>query len=400
MTRRSATQGMVDHKPGSKLHLDWGDNPQAVHASPAGQKLSDRITKIIEAGIVRHSSMSPAKIVNMIVYSKHMEWKFANDRKKAAAKEGKQTESQEQKEAETKECLDMLLYPSLKEFEKDLKGKSLPRALKNALCQNGFKLMCSRSTPLKDSGHLRTSRSTQIRWRRGSGDESSCTSSSMDGLEANLLRHIKMREEYIPPLDPVEVRNLFMQSTSRAELARLLERSEAAAQEDGVDERKLRERRAETFTIKVSNGVYAMNERHGEVPHLSTGCTYTFDQSDSSNAAYPLRFSTTAHGIYGGGVEYTANVSTAGVPGSKGAYTQIVVDSNSPVQLFFYCTVDGHMGNTSPMILDCRADTDNSSVQSGHNPLSKDAQVNVYTNHTCRGRYRAARVRQHETKRR
>ena len=76
---------------------------------------------------------------------------------------------------------------------------------------------------------------------------------------------------------------------------------------------------------------------------LAEGGTYIFDQSDSSNAGHPLRFSTTSDGTHGGGSEYTTGVTTAGTPGSSGAYTQIVVAASAPT-LYYYCSSHSGMG--------------------------------------------------------
>ena len=76
---------------------------------------------------------------------------------------------------------------------------------------------------------------------------------------------------------------------------------------------------------------------------LAEGATYVFDQSDSSNAGHPLRFSTTSNGTHGGGNEYTTGVTTIGTPGQAGAYTQIVVTSSAP-DLYYYCTQHSGMG--------------------------------------------------------
>tara|TARA_B100001057_G_scaffold315622_1_gene315755 strand:- start:12941 stop:14269 length:1329 start_codon:yes stop_codon:yes gene_type:complete len=76
---------------------------------------------------------------------------------------------------------------------------------------------------------------------------------------------------------------------------------------------------------------------------LTEGKTYKFDQSDSSNASHPLRFSTTSGGSHGGGSEYTTGVTTNGTPGSSGAYTQIVVAEHAPT-LYYYCTSHSGMG--------------------------------------------------------
>ena len=79
---------------------------------------------------------------------------------------------------------------------------------------------------------------------------------------------------------------------------------------------------------------------------LFEGNTYRFDQSDSSNAGHPLRFSTTANGTHGGGTEYPIGISVIGTPGSAGAYTEIVVATDAPT-LYYYCTNHSAMGWTA-----------------------------------------------------
>ena len=63
---------------------------------------------------------------------------------------------------------------------------------------------------------------------------------------------------------------------------------------------------------------------------LYEGVTYIFDQSDSTNASHPFRFSETSNGTHAGGSQYTTGVTTGGTPGSAGSFTQIVVASGAP----------------------------------------------------------------------
>ena len=79
-----------------------------------------------------------------------------------------------------------------------------------------------------------------------------------------------------------------------------------------------------------------------ESPELTfaVGNTYKFDQSDSSNANHPLRFYTdeAKTAIFGSGV------TTSGIPGQSGAYTQITPLETTPNALYYQCSAHGNMG--------------------------------------------------------
>ena len=107
--------------------------------------------------------------------------------------------------------------------------------------------------------------------------------------------------------------------------------------------------RSTTFDYKVTvvdsgGNKYAIDGNTQQYVTLFPGGTYKFDQADSTNGTHPLRFSETPNGTHNSGSEYTTGVTTAGTPGSSGAYTQIEVTSDTPYLLYYYCSSHSGMG--------------------------------------------------------
>ena len=102
-----------------------------------------------------------------------------------------------------------------------------------------------------------------------------------------------------------------------------------------------------TFTVTVMNSGGNKYCIDGDTSNLAKaltlykGWTYTFDQSDNSNANHPLVFKTDSG-------DYTTNVTVTGTAGQAGAKVQIVIPETQPTGNFrYYCSVHGNsMGNT------------------------------------------------------
>ena len=101
--------------------------------------------------------------------------------------------------------------------------------------------------------------------------------------------------------------------------------------------------------ISDSGNKYAMdgNTSGGVSVRLMPNIVYRFDQSDSSNANHPLRFSETSDGTHNSGAEISDGYTIynkVGTPGSAGAYTEVAFDQESNDTLYTYCSAHSGMG--------------------------------------------------------
>ena len=102
------------------------------------------------------------------------------------------------------------------------------------------------------------------------------------------------------------------------------------------------------YTVTVVNdggNKFALNGVTNPVITFVKGFTYVFDVSDNTNGSHPLRFRTSAD------ASYTDGVSVSGTQGQANATVTIVVASDAPSTLKYYCTAHGNaMGNTINVI--------------------------------------------------
>ena len=97
------------------------------------------------------------------------------------------------------------------------------------------------------------------------------------------------------------------------------------------------------ITVTVAGGKFLLDGTAQQKSTLTPSVKYRFDQSDSSNAGHPIKFSTTNDGTHAGGAAFTTGINSVGVPGQAGAYTEITVEQDSAV-LYYYCQNHAGMG--------------------------------------------------------
>ncbi len=104
---------------------------------------------------------------------------------------------------------------------------------------------------------------------------------------------------------------------------------------------------AVTVTNPGSGNVFVLDGTNNPAITLTRGFTYTFDQSDASNASpdHRLLFKDSADNLY------TNGVTSSGTLGQSGAKTVFVVPANAPDSLKYYCSAHGNtMGNTITVV--------------------------------------------------
>lgn len=123
--------------------------------------------------------------------------------------------------------------------------------------------------------------------------------------------------------------------------------------------------------VTAAGGMFYINGQPQLTVVLTRGTTYRFNQSDSSNISHPLRFSTDVDGTHGGGTEYTEGVSVVGVLGGADAYTQIIVEQDTPT-LYYYCASHSGMGGKVLIGSAWQPDGENISILNGNVGFGKE----------------------------
>jgi hypothetical protein len=97
--------------------------------------------------------------------------------------------------------------------------------------------------------------------------------------------------------------------------------------------------RKRKLLVTVSNGVFVIDGVSKPQFNFTNGETYVFDQSDSTNAGFPIVFGETPESS----TLYTNGVTVVGTPGQTGAYTKLVY-TDTIVALYYYNNIIPGMG--------------------------------------------------------
>ena len=95
------------------------------------------------------------------------------------------------------------------------------------------------------------------------------------------------------------------------------------------------------YFSKGSSKGYFIDGKESPSLILRQNVVYRFDQSDSSNTNHRILFFTDANRIN----SYQTNISEVGIAGSTGAYTEITLNSETPVEIFYQCQNHPLMGS-------------------------------------------------------
>jgi hypothetical protein len=124
------------------------------------------------------------------------------------------------------------------------------------------------------------------------------------------------------------------------------------------------------YPVTVSGGEFFIDTGSGAQSKppitFTDGETYVFDQSDESNAGYPIVFGVTKDST----PYYTNDVTVVGTPGQPGAYTGF--DYTGTTALFYFSSGAASMGYVDPLSYHTNATTNNISGSSFTNLVNSN----------------------------
>jgi hypothetical protein len=98
------------------------------------------------------------------------------------------------------------------------------------------------------------------------------------------------------------------------------------------------------FIVKVSDGVFHVNDKTQPVIRLKRGGVYRFDQSHLVNEGHIFRMSTSADGSHNSGLEYSSGTTYSDSAGTLRSYHMFEVPADAPPKLYYYCKNHPNMG--------------------------------------------------------